>query len=152
MNKPTRYFHLIGMTLFLGSIFTFIVASSLGSASLPELHFARKLILCGTHFLTLPGLFLTLISGALGIKEMRCDTPRILKLKAALGILIFLNTLFIIYPAVAQATELARLSNEAGQLLDGYKKAYFIESSAGAFNVLAALTLAAIGVRRRNAD
>ncbi|MBL0337614.1 MAG: hypothetical protein IPP67_00060 [Rhodospirillaceae bacterium] len=62
--KSLKLFHYLGLILFLGSIFLYILISGLTShSSLENLVFSRQIIRTGTLFLTIPGLGLVVLSG-----------------------------------------------------------------------------------------
>ena len=64
MMKYLKLFHYLGLVLFLGSIFVYILLSTITSHnSLENLVFTRQIIHTGTVFLTIPGLGLVLLSG-----------------------------------------------------------------------------------------
>ena len=150
MPKAARFLHHLGLALFLGSIFTFAVASGVPRpGDVAGLLVARQIISAGTNILTLPGLALLLVSG-LGLAaadrgKLKEPWARVMLVAA---ILVLANAALVVLPAVASATSLAASSAEAGQLVEGYYKAYATESVAGGVNILLALTGVVAGVWR----
>lgn len=146
MMRVLKLAHYLGLVLFLGSIFTFTVISSLiEGASLEGVVFGRMVISTGTTHLTLPGLWLLIISG-IGMGYLREGRQHSLpRSKLLFSALIVLNTYLMVLPAVSTATELAGQSLAAGQLLAAYHPAYLQESLFGAINVVLALALSVIG-------
>ncbi len=62
--RVLRLAHLLGLVVFLGSIVTFVVISALAQgAGLQERAFGRKVISVGTRVLTLPGLWVLVLTG-----------------------------------------------------------------------------------------
>lgn len=141
MNKGAKFIHIIGLVLFLGSIFTYTLISTLTkNASLADIVFAREIISAGTTYLTLPGLFIIVLSGIIStIKEVRFLKHRWLNVKFAALVIILLNTFIFILPAANDALELAKASLAEGKLLSEYSAAYMQESIAGGVNVLLAI-------------
>lgn len=147
MHKWLRLTHIAGMVIFLGSIFTFILVSSLiESASLENLAFGREIISRGTLMLTAPGMGAIAISGLLlGYQRYGLRHPFFL-VKALIISIIVLNTLLFILPAVNSATAFAQESLLQGSLKPEYETAYLQESIFGAVNVLTAIGAAIMGV------
>lgn len=139
--------HFGGLIIFLGSIITFIVISTLiEGATLENIAFGRKIISTGTSILTLPGMWVLAITGLWMGYQRYGVKQRFFQIKLLLMTLVVANAHFIIAPAVASATELAARSLAQGQLLPAYQAAYMQESIFGAINVLLTLTAAVVGV------
>jgi hypothetical protein len=147
MMQGLKLAHLGGLIIFLGSILTFIVISTLiEGASLENIAFGRKIISTGTSILTLPGMWVLAITGLWMGYQRYGVKQRFFQIKLLLTTLVVANAHFIIAPAVASATELAARSLAQGQLLPAYSAAYMQESVFGAINVLLTLTAAVVGV------
>lgn len=147
MNRTLKLAHLVGLVLFLGSIFTFIVVSALvDGASLENLAFGRRIISRGTVVLTLPGLWLMVITGLWMGYRRYGFASRFVQIKLALAILIVLNAHLVIVPAADHATTLAEISRASDQLLPEYHAAYLRETVFGAVNVLLAIAAAVVGI------
>jgi hypothetical protein len=154
VSRIAKLVHLLGLVLFLGSIFTFAVASGVpASGDLPSLATVRRVISAGTTSLTLPGLFLLVASGA-GLLRGRARLVRQAWLRVMLvaGLVIVANALLVVVPAVRSATSLAQEAVAAGQRPAGYARAYAVESAAGAANIVLALLATAAGVWRFGAN
>ncbi|MDD3557776.1 MAG: hypothetical protein PHW27_04310 [Melioribacteraceae bacterium] len=149
MRQILKLLHFIGLTIFLGSIITFVVISNLiEGASLENILFGRNVISARTFLLTLPAMWLIAVTGIwMGYKKYGIKN-RFFQLKFFLILLIVLNAHFLVTPAVTLATELATQSYEQGNLLSSYYDAYMKESIFGAINVLLTITAAVIGVWR----
>lgn len=147
MFRAMKFFHIMGTTLFLGSIFTFIVVSAqVQGASLDNLVFGRQVIGAGTWALTLPGICVTAATGIwMGYKRFGL-TQRFCLIKLLLTALIAVNGFFFVVPAVLTATEAAVQSRALGHLLPTYDPAYLKESIFGSINILAALAASIVGV------
>lgn len=150
MPKAARFLHHLGLVLFLGSIFTFAVASGVPrSGDLAGLLVARKIISAGTTFLTLPGLALLLVSGLTLAAVDRGKLKELwVRVMLVAAILVLGNAALVVLPAVASTTSLAVSSVQAGHLVEGYHSAYVTESVAGGINILLALVAVAAGVWR----
>lgn len=149
MLRVLKLAHFGGLVIFLGSILTFIVISTLiEGASLENIAFGRKIISTGTNILTLPGMWVLATTGVwMGYKRYGLRN-RFFRLKLLLVTLVVINAHFFIVPAVNSATELAARSLAQGGLLPEYKTAYMQESIFGAVNVLLTVVAAVIGVWR----
>ncbi len=141
MERFFKVVHFLGITLFLGSIFTFVVVSSLSKgASLADLVFARRLISAGTSSLTLPGMWLILASGiVLTLRGKGFWRHNWLNMKHIIIVIVALNAYFVVVPAVDSALELAQRSFSQGALNPSYDAAYMKESVFGGINVLLVL-------------
>lgn len=149
MQRILKLLHLIGLTIFLGSIITFVVISNLiEGASLENILFGRDIISTGTYVLTIPAMWLIAVTGIwMGYKKYGIKN-RFFQLKFFLILLIVLNAHFFVAPAVTLATDLAAQSYKQGKLFSSYYDAYMKESLFGAINVLLTITAAVIGVWR----
>ena len=149
MFRGLKLVHFGGLVIFLGSILTFIVISTLiENASLENIAFGRKVISTGTNALTLPGMWALAITGVwMGYKRYGLH-QRFFQIKLLLIALIVINAYFFVVPAVTLATELAVRSLAQGQLLPEYKAAYMQESIFGAVNVLLTVAAAVMGIWR----
>lgn len=149
MIRGLKLAHFVGLVMFLGSIFTFTLISTLTQgASLENLVFGREIISAGTTVLTLPGMWLMAITGLLMTYRRYGFRVRFSQLKLLLIGLIILNAYFFILPGEETATDLARRSLVQEQLLPEYGAAYMRESIFGAVNVVLTITAAVIGVWR----
>jgi hypothetical protein len=153
MRQTLRFIHLIGLVLFLGSILTFVVASSVPAAGdVASLVVARRVISTGTNALTLPGLGLLVATGAgLGWGQLRLRDHRWLQVMVLAAGLIAVNGSLFVLPAVRSASALAEEARALGTVTEAYTRAYVRESSAGSVNVilgLVALIAGVVGTRR----
>lgn len=147
MNRTLKLFHLGGLILFLGSVFTFIVISaSFTDATLQGIAFGRQIISTGTKFLTIPGIWLITLSGIFMGYRKYSFKQRFVQVKLVLALLILLNTYFLIVPSAKEATELAVSSLVKGYLPLEYSDAYIKESIWGAVNVLLAIIAMVTGI------
>jgi len=138
MKSVIKFIHLLGIILFLGSIFTFILVSALvQDKPLSDLAFGRQVIAAGMKMLTLPALWIIVLSGILLGKGKW--QGKYFQVKLALGLVILLNAHFVIADAVLHASRLAAGASVTGVLSPDYLLAYTKESVMGAVNVLLAL-------------
>lgn len=151
MQRTLKLTHFIGLALFLGSIFTYIAISSLiEGASMEGVVFGRNVIQQGTQWLTLPGLWMLVLSGVYNGYVRFGAASRFFRIKLLLGALIVANAHLIVVPAVKAASEIARQSLSIGHLLPEYQAAYLRESFFGGVNVMLALAAAGVAVWRRS--
>lgn len=151
MNNAARLLHYVGMILTLGSILTYVVISRLlAGADLDALAFGRTIIREGTLYLTLPGMWLVVLTGAfLTARRYGFLASRWLDLKLALGIGALLNAHLVIVPATETLLVLARDSAATGTLHSDYLATYWYrESIPGAINVACMLAAMALGIWR----
>ncbi|MCW2285575.1 putative membrane protein [Rhodoblastus acidophilus] len=145
MYRACKFLHLLGLTLFLGSIFGHIVAGALaGAPGDASFLAARAQIVQATRLLTLPGLGLLLASGAGMLAAARLSPLKIGWLAAHVGgaALILVNTAFVIVPAGARAFALAK----AGEYGEALTRAIRAEDGFGVANVSLTLALIALGL------
>ncbi len=147
MLRGLKLAHFGGLVMFLGSVITFVVDSTLiDGASLENIAFGRKVISTGTKALTLSGIWVLAVTGVwmgyiqYGLKQ------RFFQLKLLFIVLIVVNAHVFIKPAVTLATELAVRSLAQGRLLPEYNSTYVQESAFGAVNVVLTVAAAVIGV------
>jgi len=154
MKKFMKLFHHLGIVMFLGSIITFASVSMLvKDRSLSDLVFAREIIKAGSYYLTLTGLALLFISGAvLLLMEYRTPGHFWLNIKKVLTLLIILNTFIFILPAVNSALDLAKESLAKGGVLPEYNSAYMKESIAGGINAGLAFVSIVVSFWRKSAE
>lgn len=148
-QRALKLAHFLGLCLFLGSIVSFIVISTLAEgAGMSQLAFGRRVISAGTRAMTLPGMWLLAASGlALGLQRYGWRSG-FFRLKAGLMLAILLNAHGFVMPAVSEATELAQQAAQTGQLSAAYAQAYGRETICGALNIMLCLAAAATGVWR----
>ena len=148
MMKSLKLFHYLGLILFLGSIFLYILISGLTShSSLENLVFSRQIIRTGTLFLTIPGLGLVVLSGLImTTKYYGFFKHRWLTIKQFLMLTILLNSKFLVLPAIEEALRLAKLSQETGFLLPEYQAAYQQEAIFGGINVMLSIVSMVVAI------
>jgi len=148
MYKILKILHLLGLVLFLGSVFGHIVAGSLGGAiGSAEFLFARRTISEATWVLTLPGLALSLLSG-LGLVFLSPARRPWMAAHAGVALAIALVAAIWIVPAGHEALNGASASAETvigGKPAD-IRAALMRENIAGAVNILLTLAIVALGV------
>lgn len=147
MMRIMKLVHLFGLTLFLGSIITFVSISILTKdASVTDIAFGRQIISNGTTILTLPGIWLLAISGIWnGLKRYGLRN-RYVQIKLLLIFIIIFNAYLFVVPAATEATKLAIQSISHGQLYSEFANAYLKESIMGGINVILGVVASIIGV------
>lgn len=141
-----KILHILGLTLFLGSIFGHIVSSVLGGepGAGPSFIAAREHIRAATSVLTLPGLILAGLSGAGMMAAGRMNPVRAPWLAAHMSIaaVIFVLAFAVVVPAGQETLTAALQAKPADAILHSK----FVEDVAGAVNVALTLVLVAVGV------
>lgn len=146
MKKILKGIHLLGLVVFLGSIFSFIVISILSEgSSLSDLFFGRRIIELGTKSLTIPGMYLSLISGVL-LAWPDLKKEMWIKVKVLTLVIIFINAYIFIIPAADHCLQLAKEASLSGVLSPSYKIYYMKETLFGALNISLSLMAAGLGV------
>ena len=151
MYRVAKLFHLLGLTLFLGSVFGHIVAS-IGAESRDRRHSSQRVrtFRSATRYLTLPGLALALVSGLAmaGKSGLPALRQRWLLVHAGLAIAIVATTATIVGPAGQRilAASLAFAHNEPGATLAAILDAKSSEDAFGRINLALALAAIVIGV------
>lgn len=153
LTLALKMLHLLGLTLFLGSIFSHIVTSALGGEPGTTATFiaAREHILTATRWLTLPGLALTILSGmALTWLKYRTRPPRWLQVHALLAGMVLALSLVVVVPAAQQTLKRAQAAQNSQQTatVADIARAKNTEDVVGGVNILLTLTIMSLGVMR----
>jgi len=145
-----KVIHLIGLALFLGSIFGHVVSSVLGGPAGGSDAFltARVHIWLATKALTLPGLALSVLAG-IGMAIAGKLSPlreRWLAVHALLAIAIVVLSWLVVVPAVIGTLAAAEAAAHGTLGADAVAAAKRPEDVFGGLNVLLALAAIALGV------
>lgn len=149
MTRSLKLLHLIGLVLFLGSIFGHIVSSILGGEPGGSAAFiaARRHILLASEVLTMPGLYLSIASG-LGLVLLSPRRERWMAVHGGLGLAVLLLALTVVMPTVkdvlAAALAVAKGEGDAA----GAAALYARESAVGGFNVVLSIIIMALALWR----
>ncbi|MEH6631127.1 MAG: hypothetical protein V7776_09880 [Halopseudomonas aestusnigri] len=152
MKYLLKILHLISLSIFFGSIATFIfLGEIIPPDDLSALKISRELVASGTAYLTLPALFAT---GLTGILMSGKPKSRWLWSKVVGFILIALNTTAFIYPAI-ETSLLHMDSHTNGSSSGAFTAAMQQEAIFGGLNLLLIFSLIAIATikpsfKRRN--
>ena len=142
--------HLLGLALFLGSIFGHIVSSVLGGPAGGSDAFiaARVHIASATNLLTLPGLGLSIVSGlAMAVAgKLSPLRERWLAVHAALAVGIVALAWFVVVPAVTQTLVVAQEAARGLATAQAVAAAKQPEDMFGRLNLLLAFAAIALGV------
>ena len=150
MVRLAKTCHLIGLTLFLGSILGHIVAGAAGGApGTASFLYAREHIALATQFLTLPGLALAVVSGVVlaAISRLSPLRQRWLAAKIGLTLAILVNSALFVAPAGVRALAgaVALSKGDSGAMAD-ILAALRVEQIAGAVNIFLILAIVLLGV------
>ena len=144
-----KVLHLMGLVLFLGSIFGHIVAGILGGGPVSGGRFlaAREHIAAATQFLTLPGPGLLLLSGVgLWLMSWSVKNSRWLGVHMGLAVMVTLIAFVVVLPAGAEMMALASTDMVAN--MEKILAANRFEDIGGAVNVLLILIITGLGVAK----
>lgn len=150
MYNSLKTLHLLGITIFVGSIFGHIIVNATqGASSLPQtVLFARQAIRNATQLLTIPGLGLTLATG-LGLfllRRAQLSSQRWLLVKLPIVLLIALNTLLIMAPVGVELLAIATGAAEHRDTLERLHQVTQREDLFGTINMLLILLTLALSV------
>jgi hypothetical protein len=152
LYQSLRLLHLLGLVLFLGSIFSHIVIGQApGAMQDPAaLLFARKAISAATHVLTIPGLALSVVTGIgmFGFRRNVLLGARWFKIHAMIAALIVIITGIIMLPVVEKLLYLANLIASGNVTIESFQGASMREHLFGALNMLLTFAAAYLGVFR----
>jgi hypothetical protein len=152
MYKAFKILHIIGLALFLGSIFAHIAAGRVpGAETEPAaMLFARQAIDLATRYVTLPGLALAILSGIVmllrgpagGLKR------RWLLAHLALAAVIASVTFIVMIPAGREILATALAISAGGKSVDAFSAVALPEHIWGGVNILLILIAVAIGAAK----
>lgn len=147
MPKTLRFFHLLGLCLFAGSIPVHILAGQFAMAAVNAQDFVtaaghRLTVDLAIQFLTLPGLGLLWLTGIFAWWRFGSDFLRIkwIRAKLLLVLLITLNGILVLTPLAADLAQLSMLAAQSGQLPSNYLDLVFQEDLFGTLNLLMVLS------------
>jgi hypothetical protein len=149
MTRFLKLLHLLGLALFLGSIFCHVVASVLGGAPGGSDAFiaARRQILLASQVVTMPGLGLAVASGVVMlILAQRRQTW--MWIHGALGLVVLVVALTVVMPTVSAILDGALAVAEGSGDAAAVTARYQVESVTGGLNVLISLAIIALAVWR----
>lgn len=152
LYKSFKMLHLVGIVMFLGSIFGHVATSVLGGppGGSPEFVAARENISALTRALTLPGLGLAVIAGLAMALIARLDPLRVrwLGLHGALGLVIVMLTATIVVPAGRHLREAALSARAGAPSLPAIQNDLLLENVFGSVNIALALIAMAVTIWR----
>jgi len=150
MYRILKVCHLIGLTLFLGSILGHLATSvAAGEPGTAGFLYAREQIAFATRVLTLPGLFLAIASGIALARVSRQSPLRVrwLAAKVALTVAIAINSIAFVAPAGARVLAgTVALSHGEPVALAQIVADHNTETIAGAANIVMILAIVLLGV------
>ena len=153
MFQLFRLAHIVGMTMFMGSLIAYNVAGNVA----PDLQSTDYLVICkfietGALSITLWGLVLTVGTGALliGFGKNAFATSGWLFLKIIISVAIVLLTMFIFVPSVEQTIHFARngVYGFTPKLARAIYDAKDMQEKVLTFNIIASLMVAYLGVAK----
>lgn len=149
MARFLKLLHFVGLALFVGSIFSHVVASVLGGTPGGSAEFiaARRQILLASQVVTMPGLGLAVASGLLMVLLAR-RRQRWMWLHGALGLAVLALALIVVMPTVGAIMDGALAVAGGGGDVAAVAARYQVESVVGGLNVLLALGMMTLAIWR----
>lgn len=152
MYKFFKILHVIGVAMFLGSIFAHIATGRVPGAAdnSPAMLFARQAIELATRFVTVPGLALAIVSGALMIASASRGflKQRWLLLHLAAVAAIGAITVTVMIPVGQELVAAAKAVAAGAMTPDAFAASAMREHLFGAVNILLALAAIVLGVTK----
>lgn len=151
--KLLKFLHLIGLTLFLGSVFGHVASGILGGAvnAGPDFASAREHILFTTRVLTIPGLLLAILTG-IGLAILSGQVKRRSRwfmAHALLGLAVLAVAAVFVVPSGQEIMPLLPgLDTNAAAARSAIESHKLVEDISGAVNVLLTLAIVALGVAK----
>lgn len=150
--KTARFLHLLGLAMFLGSIFAFVVIGAIPvpPADVETVYHYRRAIRVVTWVLTVPGMWLMAVTGIVMTVVGRYGFFRVrwLTLKQLAMLVILANGTFVLVPYVEELFVLATQALAQGKLPEGFAALSTHEDIAGTVNLLLILGALALAVWR----
>jgi uncharacterized membrane protein len=147
MFELFRVFHIVGVAMFFGSILGHVTTGLIpGAADNPvAMLAARQAIALANWYVTIPGLFLAVVSGAFMAANRGYEKRRPLALHIAAAAVIVVIAVAVLIPAALEL-ETAASAVAAGTMTpEAFASAVKREYMFGAVNILLALAAIAIG-------
>lgn len=140
MAKILRIMHLLGFAMFLGSIIGYVVVGGMieKSTNLEVVSFAKSFVYLGTRIITVPGMWILILTGILlsYSSGYKIGANGWLKAKLLISLLIILNGTFLIVPATKELAHIADDSVVKGALNPNMSKFQMREDIFGTINVI----------------
>lgn len=148
MFQLFRFAHIVGVAMFFGSILGHVATTLIPGAaeSAPAMLAARQAIVLANLYVTIPGLTIAVISGALMVATSKYQKGLALPLHIGLGVAVAVIAAVVLIP-VAFELEAAATSVSNGTMTQaGLAQAAAREEMFGALNILLAFVAIAGGV------
>lgn len=140
MKNALRMLHFTGLVMFLAGILPSIVMNAVvgTSTDVVLIYHQRLFVSAITWALTVPGMWILIVSGSLTVlgRKYRLSEHRWLIAKLVLAVLIVINGTFFLAPLVNQVTTIAEQSAMQGKLLPTYMPLKTKEDMYGIANFL----------------
>lgn len=140
MAKILRIMHILGLVMFLGSIIGYIVVNGMAvkSTNLEVVSFAKYFVYFGTRIITVPGMWILILTGILlsYSSGYKIRANGWLKAKLLISLFIILIATFLIVPATKELAHIASDSVVKGALNPNMSKFQMREDIFGTINVI----------------
>jgi uncharacterized membrane protein len=148
MFEFLRVLHIVGVSMFFGSVLAHVTAGLIpGAADNPAVMLAaRQAVTLANWYVTIPGLLLAIVSGALLAATATYQKRRLLAMHIAAAAAIAVAAAIVLIPA-ARELQAAAKAVEAGTMTpEAFARAGAPERVFGAINIVLALAAIALGV------
>ena len=143
--KLIKFFHIVGLVMYVGGILAHIVIIAVAGHDLQALYHGRIFMEYVAYILIAPGLTVALIAGALMFWSYS-KRPKWLWVKVVLSVYLAVMATFFLIPMNPELTELAKASLDAGAISDVFRATLLKEEMIGAANTIPILIIVIFGV------
>lgn len=148
MFQLFRFAHIVGVAMFFGSILGHVVTTLIPSAadSAPAMLAARQAIVLANLYVTIPGLTIAVISGALMVATSKYQKGLALPLHIGLGVAVAVIAAVVLIPAAFELEAAATSVSNGTTTQTGLAQTAAREEMFGALNIFLAFAAIAFGV------
>jgi len=143
-----RFMHIVGVAMFFGSVLAHVTAGLIpGAAENPAIMLAaRQAISLANWYVTIPGLILAIVSGALMAASAKYEKRRPIGMHIASAATITAIAAFVLIPTAQELEAVARALGVGTATPEAFASAAFREHAFGPINIVLSIAAIALGV------
>jgi hypothetical protein len=147
MFEFLRFMHIVGVATFFGSVLAHVTAGLIpGAADNPAVMLAaRQVISLANWYVTIPGLVLAIVSGALMAGSARYEKQRALAMHIAAAAAIAVIAAIVLVPAAQELEIVANAVGSGTMTPEAFARALSREHTYGPINIVLAVAAIALG-------